>query len=172
MGLRKATDHTVNMSAITRDISSLIIPFSTGRLLFGIPDLIAEYFPDLGNPVFVYLIDELENFTTDQQVLLNTLIRYRKGRATIKVGARLCGVRTYATLGSGEPIRRGSEFIQVELDRFLRDHADEYREFATHLTLSRLSAAAFRMSRARPLCSRLLKSWIAAHSGASSRLAS
>lgn len=138
LALRKSTDHTVNMSAITRDISSLLIPFSTGRLIFGIPDLIAEHFPILGNPVFVYLIDELENLTSDQQVFLNTLIRYRKGRATIKIGARLYGVRTYATLGSGEPIRQGSEFIQVELDRFLRDHADEYRDFAVHLTLSRL----------------------------------
>lgn len=136
--IRKKTDHIVNMSALTRNISDLDIPFSTGKLLFGLPDLIGEYFPDLGKPLFVYLIDELENFTAEQQKFLNTLIRYRKGRATIKVGARLYGVRTFATLGSGEPIRPGSEFTQVVLDRFLRDHADEYRRFAVDLTLSRL----------------------------------
>lgn len=138
VGIRKKSDHIVNMSALTRNISDLDIPFSTGNLLFGLPDLIGEYFPELGKPLFVYLIDELENFTSDQQKLLNTLIRYRKGRATIKIGARLYGVRTFATLGSGEPIRPGSEFTQVVLDRFLRDHADEYRRFAVDLTLSRL----------------------------------
>lgn len=136
--IRKKTDHIVNMSALTRNISDLDIPFSTGKLLFGLPDLIGEHFPDLGKPLFVYLIDELENFTAEQQKFLNTLIRYRKGCSTIKVGARLYGVRTFATLGSGEPIRPGAEFTQVVLDRFLRDHADEYRGFAVDLTLSRL----------------------------------
>jgi hypothetical protein len=138
VSLKKNIDFVVNNSAITRDISSLVVPFSTGSLLFGIPDLVADTFSELGNPLFVYLVDELENFTSDQQKFLNTLIRYRKGRATIKVGARLYGVKTFETLGSGEPIKPGSEFAQVELDKFLRDHGAEYRAFAINLTLRRL----------------------------------
>lgn len=139
--LRRRVDFVVNNSAITRDISELLIPFSTGSLVFGMPDLIAEAFPKLNNPTFVYLIDELENFTADQQKLLNTLIRYRKGRSTIKIGARLYGVKTFATLGSGEPIKSGAEFERVELDAFLRQHADEYRAFAVNLVLQRLKQA-------------------------------
>lgn len=138
VSLRKKTDYLVNMSALTRDITGIEIPFSTGNLLFGIPDLIANFFPEIGNALFVYLIDEFENFTVEQQKFINTLIRYRKGRATIKVGARLYGFRTYATLGSGEPIRDGAEFKQVVLDRFLREHAYEYQTFSIDLTLSRL----------------------------------
>ena len=139
--LRKTIDFVVNNSAITRSISSLVVPFSTGSLLFGIPDLVAETFADLGNPLFVYLVDELENFTDDQQRFLNTLIRYRKGRATIKVGARLYGVKTFETLGSGEPIKPGAEFAKVELDKFLREHEAEYRTFAVNLILRRLQEA-------------------------------
>lgn len=136
--LRKHVDFVVNNSAITRDLSSLVIPFSTGKLLFGVPDLVAETFEELGNPLFVYLVDELENFTIEQQKFINTLIRYRKGRATIKVGARLYGIKTFSTLGSGEPIREGSEFEKIELDKFLREHSDAYKDFAVKLVLSRL----------------------------------
>ena len=139
--LRKKIDFVVNNSAITRNISGLVVPFSTGSLIFGIPDLIAETFADLNNPLFVYLVDELENFTDEQQKFINTLIRYRKGRATIKVGARLYGVKTFATLGSGEPIKEGSEFTKVELDRFLRDHSAEYRSFTVKLAVRRLKEA-------------------------------
>jgi hypothetical protein len=138
VALRRKVDFVVNNSAITRNISSLEVPFSTGSLLFGVPDLVAETFEDLGNPLFVYLVDELENFTNEQQKFLNTLIRYRKGRSTIKVGTRLYGVKTFATLGSGEPIKLGSEFDQVELDAILRDPGTEYRAFAIKLTLRRL----------------------------------
>lgn len=136
--LRKHIDFVVNNSAITRTLSDLVLPFSTGSLLFGVPDLVAETFSELGNPLFVYLVDELENFTADQQKFINTLIRYRKGRATIKVGARLYGIKTFNTLGSGEPIREGSEFNKIELDNFLRAHSDAYKDFAVKLVLSRL----------------------------------
>lgn len=139
--LREKIDFVVNNSALSGSVTGLEVPFSTGALLFGISDLVADAFPDLKNPVILFLIDELENFTEDQQRFLNTLIRYRKGRATIKVGARLYGVKTLATLGSGEPIKQGAEYIQVELDRFLREHHTEYRSFAVDLTLSRLRRA-------------------------------
>lgn len=139
--LRRRIDYIVNNSAITRDLSELVVPFSVGSLIFGIPDLVAEHFVDLKNPLFVYLIDELENFTAEQQKFLNTLIRYRRGRSTIKVGARLYGVRTYETLGSGEPIKLGAEYQRVQLDDFLREHDREYKTFAVDLTLSRLRQA-------------------------------
>lgn len=136
--LRRRVDYSVNNSAFTRKIEDFDIPFSNGRLVFGIPDLIAEMFPELGSPVFVYLIDELENFTESQQLYLNTLIRYRKGKATIKVGTRLYGMKTFSTLGSGEKIKAGSEFERVELDSFLREHEDEYNGFAVDLIINRL----------------------------------
>lgn len=139
--LRKRIDFIVSNSAITRDLSELTVPFSTGSLVFGLPDIVAETFVDLDNPLFVYLIDELENFTENQQRFLNTLIRYRKGRSTIKVGARLYGVKTYETLGSREPIRPNAEFARVELDDFVRQHQDEYHEFSIKLTLGRLERA-------------------------------
>lgn len=139
--LRRQTDYIVNQSAITRNLDNLEIPFSNGSLLFGIPDLLSDTFKTLQSPTFVYLIDELENFTAEQQRFLNTLIRYRKGKATIKVGARLYGIRTYSTLGSGERIKAGSEYDEVVLDEFLRRHEGEYRKFSVELVLRRLQRA-------------------------------
>ena len=138
VGLRKHTDFIVNNVAITRNLDDLSIPFSNGSLVFGLPELANELFAELNDPLFVYLIDELENFTTEQQKFLNTLIRYRKGNSTIKVGARLYGIKTYATLGSGEPIKAGSEFNKVVLEDILREPKSAYSVFAEQLIINRL----------------------------------
>lgn len=142
--VRKSIDFSVNNTAMSRELSGVTITFSAGRLIFGIPKIISALIPELKETLFVYLIDEAENFTPDQQRFLNTLIRYRSGNATIKVGARLYGIRTYNTLGSGEPIKRDAEYERVELDSFIRDHEDEYKNFATKLVMKRLER--FRLS--------------------------
>jgi hypothetical protein len=118
--LRKHVDFTVNNAALTRDISDIVITFSPGRLVFGLPKVIGTLVSELTDVIFVYLIDEAENFSEAQQRFLNSLIRYRSGNASIKIGARLYGIRTYETLGAGEPIKREAEYERVELDAFLR----------------------------------------------------
>lgn len=90
--------------------------------------------------MFVYLIDEAETFFDGQQRFLNSLICYRSGNASIKIGARLYGIRTYETLGTGEPIKRDAEYERVELDAFLRDHELEYKRLYTQLVIKRLSS--------------------------------
>jgi len=139
--LRKRIDYAANNVAITGQMERIEIPFSPGRLVFGLPNLLAKTCSAFSNTIFIYLIDEAENFTSDQQQFLNTLIRYRVGNATFRIGARLYGVRTFQTLGSGEPIKLGSEFIQLELDGFLRNHESEYLSFASKLVLRRLQQA-------------------------------
>lgn len=101
----RAVDSIVNNCAITRSLDGLEITFSPGRLCYGIPPVIAKHDKSLRDSIFVYLIDEIENLSEEQQKFLNSLIRYRKGNATIRVGARLYGIKTYETSGSGEPIK-------------------------------------------------------------------
>lgn len=137
---RKSIDFAVNNSSKTGKPVAITITFSTGRLVFGLPALIARVIPELGETLFVYLIDEIENFTADQQRFLNSLIRYRSGNATIKLGARLYGIKTYETMGSGEPIKRDAEYERVELDRLLREQPKEYEILVRKLVLKRLAA--------------------------------
>ncbi|TMJ18650.1 MAG: hypothetical protein E6G92_02070 [Alphaproteobacteria bacterium] len=137
---RKSIDFAVNNSSLSGKAAEITITFSPGRLVFGIPRLIADLVPELAEVLIVYLIDEVENFTEDQQRFLNSLIRYRSGNATIKLGARLYGVKTYETLGSGEPIKRNAEYERVELDRLLREQPREYENLVRSLVQKRLQA--------------------------------
>lgn len=139
--VRKAVDYAVNNSSLSGEAPAIEILFSPGRLVFGIPELVAERVGGLANVLVVYLIDEVENFTAGQQRFLNSLIRYRRGNATIKLGARLYGVKTLDTLGAGEPIKRDAEYERVELDRLLREHRAEYKRMVGRLVSKRLTAA-------------------------------
>lgn len=138
---KRSVEHIVNNSAITRDVSQLRINFRSGSLVFDLPDLISSCFLELGNPNYLFLIDELENFTDSQQIFINTLIRYRRGRTTFRIGARLYGVKTYRTLGSGEHIRQGAEYQEIRLDDILREHSGAYERFAAELIIQRLKRA-------------------------------
>lgn len=141
--MRKAIDFEVNNSRLRGTDPDVVITFSTGTLVFGIPPLIARYAEGLRETLFVYLIDEVENFTSDQQRFLNSLIRYVRGNATIKVGARLYGIKTFETLGSGEKIRRDAEYERVVLDEILRDHPNQYEQLVRRLVVKRIASAGY-----------------------------
>lgn len=136
---RRKIDFAVNNCAITRQLNGITILFSPGRLAFGIPAAAEKFISALRSRLVVYLIDEIENFTADQQKFLNTLIRYRSENVSIKLGSRLYGIKTYDTLGSGEPIKNGAEYERVELDSWLRDQSAEYAHLAKQLVLKRLN---------------------------------
>ncbi|MDP2200828.1 MAG: hypothetical protein Q8K07_02325 [Methylicorpusculum sp.] len=136
--IQKNIDFSVNNCALKRSID-VVISFSPGKLIFGIPRLLSELIPDLTDTVFVYLIDEVENFSVNQQRFLNTLIRYREGNASIKIGARLYGIKTFDTLGANEPIKQDSEYERVELDSFLRKPEANYKRFVERLIECRIS---------------------------------
>lgn len=141
---QKNIDFAVNNSALTRRLDGIEILFSPGRLAFGIPAAAKKAIPSLGEALVVYLIDEIENFTEDQQRFLNTLIRYRSGNVSIKLGSRLYGIKTYETLGSGEPIKIDAEYERVELDALLREKSAEYEHLAKRLILKRLNKSRLR----------------------------
>lgn len=136
--VRNGVDVIVNNTAITRSLEGISIAFNPGDLVFGIPKIISEVCGFAGNTVFVYLIDEVENFSAQQQKFLNSLIRYRKGNVTLRIGARLYGIKTHETLGSGEPIKRDAEFESVVLDAQFRDNQAQYERLAAGLVLKRL----------------------------------
>jgi hypothetical protein len=138
--LRKDIDHVVSNCAITKSLLGIDIALAPGELVFGLPSLINQYTNVFKDVIFVYMIDEIENFTATQQRFLNTLIRYRRGSVSIKIGARLYGIRTKETLTVGEKNKEGAEYEQVELDSWLREH-DGYKALARELIIKRLQQA-------------------------------
>lgn len=139
--LQKTIDSAVNNCALTRKLSGFEITFSPGSLCFGLPKILSELDPELGPVIFVYLIDEIENLSADQQKFINSLIRYRRDNTSIKVGTRLYGMKTFETIGSGEPIKQNAEYQRVELDSFLREQDKDYAELAKKLVTKRLLEA-------------------------------
>jgi hypothetical protein len=141
--VRKNIDHVVsNITTGRRQLHEIDVCIVPGELIFGLPRAFRDASPDMAGVLFVYMIDEIENFTSTQQRFLNSLIRYRKEPVTFKVGARLYGLRTRETLGgSEESIRIGAEYIQVELDDWLRENSDAYSDLARKMIVKRLEAA-------------------------------
>lgn len=137
---RQSVDQAINNCSITRRLEGVTISFNPGELVFGIPEIISESCDFARDSVFVYLIDEVENFTEMQQRFLNSLVRYRRGNSTVKIGARLYGIKTANTLGAGEPIKRDAEYERVQLDDLLRENDRKYEDLARNLVLKRIES--------------------------------
>jgi hypothetical protein len=136
--LQGELDLAVNNAAITRDLSGVTIRVSRGHLVFGIPQVVQSLVPALKEIRWLYLIDELENLTMEQQKYVQTLIREREEPTSFIVGARTYGVRTKETLSAGEENKVGSEFDPVELDHIYRDNPAKFSEFCRKIVEKRL----------------------------------
>ena len=137
--LQRDVDYEVE-NCIFNDDNKLHIEIlvSPAKFTYGIPVIIRKQVPFFNDKIFLYLIDELENISENQQKLIQTLIREKNTACTFRIGARLYGVRTYKTLGSGEENREGSEFEQVVLDEFLRSSNRNYTDFIREICEQRL----------------------------------
>lgn len=136
--LMRQIDFASNNCVLTGDLGDLEIKVTSGRLVFTLPQVLSQEISLLGEVRIAYLIDEVENFSESQQIYLNTLIRYRSGVATVKLGARLYGIKTFDTRGSGEPIKRGSEYEVKVLDSYLRENEKGYARFIRDMLITRL----------------------------------
>ncbi|WP_132053101.1 ORC-CDC6 family AAA ATPase [Pseudocnuella soli] len=136
--LQNEVDFSSNNAALTGSLSQLEIYLSPGKFIFGIPRILAKEVSDFKNLMFLYLFDEFENFTENQQKLINTLYREKDPNVTFRIGARLYGIKTFGTLGGEEENKEGSEFEKVVLDSFFREHEDQYENFVREICLKRL----------------------------------
>ena len=132
-------DIKINNSAISRELD-VNIRSTSGRLIFGIPQIVTEFLAPLRDCLCVYLIDEFENLNERQQKFINTLIREKQPPSSFKIGARLYGVRTYSTYCADEDNKEGSEYEQLLLESRLRDDETQYSAFVKRLVIKRLQA--------------------------------
>lgn len=138
--LQRELDYAVNNAVMTGQLDVEIL-VTRGRLIFGLPKILANKCAFLSKVLFVYSIDEFENLNVEQQKVINSLIRGKEIPATIRVGARSYGIKTYHTDGSGEENLRDSEYEVIPLDRIFRNHKTNYAKFAKSLVSKRLGAA-------------------------------
>jgi hypothetical protein len=138
--LQKDLDFRVNNCVVSGKLEPQIV-VTRGNLIFGIPKLIVERYPFLREVMFVYAIDEFENLTMEQQKFINTLVRERELPTTLRIGARLYGIKTWATGSADEENLLNSEYELLPLDERFRAHKSKYREFSQALIRKRLAAA-------------------------------
>lgn len=143
--IQKKLDYSINNAALTGKLDAQILA-TRGKLIFGMPKIFEKNILDVKqhNVNFVYMLDEFENLTKDQQIFINTLVREKEVPSTLKIGARLYGVKTYATLSDGEENIKDSEFELLHLDKKLRD-SKKYQEFCRDLICKRLEQANIRL---------------------------
>ncbi|OGU56385.1 MAG: hypothetical protein A2V66_06055, partial [Ignavibacteria bacterium RBG_13_36_8] len=125
--LRKSVDMAVNNAFIPGKLDALDIKVTTGKLIFGIPKVIVSEIDKFRKIKFLYLIDEFENISKDQQIHVNTLLREKEAPSTFKIGVRLYGMKTYLTYSGDEENKEGSEFEKLILDKYLREY--DYKKF-------------------------------------------
>lgn len=134
---QRSLDIDLNNVVFTGQFKSRV-KITRGRLIFGIPRILAARCAQLKQVRFSYQLDELELLEEDQQVYVQTLIREREDPSTFRIGVRTYGIRTFSTLAAGhEENREGAEFDRVALDARLRDR-DVWRPFAYELVRQRL----------------------------------
>ena len=136
---RRQIDVAVNNAPITGKLD-VTINATPGALVFGLPRSFRKYVSNAwSQTLVVYLIDEFENLSAEQQRYVNTLIRETEPLVTFKIGGRHYGFKTYKTFSDDEENKEGSEFVSLSLDGRLRAEKQEYRNFAVRLCIRRLA---------------------------------
>ena len=135
--LQRELDIQINNASFTRALAPNIT-ITPGRLIFGIPQKLSQCVPCLKSILFSVLIDEYENLYEQAQRYVNTLVRERENPVTLKIGAKLYGMRTYKTFSGDEELREGSEYELLNLDQALRNKEGAYEKFALKLCVSRV----------------------------------
>jgi hypothetical protein len=138
--IQRDLDFAINNAAIKRSLD-VVIRITRGRLPFLVPQAVSRAVPELASVTWLYLIDELENLTDQQQRYVQTLIREKEAPASFIVGSRLYGFRTRGTYSAGEENKEGSEYEPIYLDRLYTQKFHAFRQFCRELVAQRLIEA-------------------------------
>ena len=142
LSLQRGLDRAIADAGLGRPLpTDFRLQSVRGGLAFGLPLALREHYPPLSDTMFLYLLDELENFTEDQQRYVQTLLRERPVGVSFVLGVRTSGLRTLRTLSADEENKRGSEFDEIDLDRrYLAAGKRTYQTFCVRLVSRRLTA--------------------------------
>lgn len=140
--------HNFRMQAKERPNVDIKLPVST--LTYGIPNKLHELVPYFNNRHILYLFDEYENISEQQQQVIQTLLREKPTTCTIRIGTRPYGIRTNKTIGGIEENIEGSEFETKRLDDEIRN-STHYKRFMENICKSRLEGAKIKLDESKQL---------------------
>lgn len=129
-----------NFLLLGKERPEVNIRLKCSAFTFGIPDLLKAKVPYFKKRHILYLIDEYENFSEQQQQVIMTLLREKPTSCTIRIGTRPYGIRTRFTIGKIEENREGSEYEKLRLDEMLRE-SDNYKTYLKEICVKRLTEA-------------------------------
>ena len=129
-----------NFLFLSKTSPEVEIKLNVSAMTFGIPNVLQKKVDYFKNRSVLYLIDEYENFSEQQQKVIMTLLREKPTSCTIRIGTRPYGIRTYYTIGNIEENRAGSEFDFLYLDDVIRD-AENYKQYLEDICVKRLQGA-------------------------------
>lgn len=120
--------------------------FVSQDLSFGVPELVQKTISELNKVKFVLFIDEYENFSEQQQRMVNALVKFAKPHTTFRVGMRLEGFKTFATVSNNEFIKDGRDYSVIVIeDVLIKDKG--YQDYLKGIAQRRLERVEFLKSK-------------------------
>ena len=140
--LRQALDRDVNAAIDEQRAPRVMVEFRPGELFLRLPEFVSTHFQVLKDVRLSYLLDEFENIAIPHQRHIHSLMREKPPTASLVIGSRSYGVRTYETLSAGERNVEGSEYVEVKLDSEMRDRGERsFYQYCSEIALKRFRAA-------------------------------
>ena len=116
-------------------------PFVSQSLSFEVPLLIRESLSEISPRTnFILLVDEYENFSTSQQRMLNTLIKFVRPGLTFRIGMRRNGWRTYGTVNDDDFVKEGRDYEKFIFEEILHSRNSGYQDFLIEVARKRLES--------------------------------
>jgi len=114
-------------------------PFISQSLSFNVPELIKNRISSIEeNTNFIILIDEYENFSPQQQEVVNTLLKFVTPGLTFRIGMRRNGWRTYATVNNDDFVKEGRDYRKYVFEDILHSKSSGYQDFLYEIARKRL----------------------------------
>lgn len=114
-------------------------PFLSQSLSFAIPKLVKECFSVIYDKTnFILLLDEYENFNSQQQQVVNTLLKFVYPGLTFRIGMRRNGWRTYATVNDDDFVKEGRDYRKYVFEDILHSKSSGYQKFLKEIARKRL----------------------------------
>lgn len=93
--------------------------------------------PQFADKHFFFLIDEFENFTDSQQIVMNTFIKHCGANHSFKIGVRELGWRKRSTLNPNEQLNSPADYIRINIAEKLE--GERFADFAAQICNQRLA---------------------------------
>ncbi|MDK2047855.1 MULTISPECIES: hypothetical protein [Aliarcobacter] len=111
--------------------------FDVQDSFYNIIKVVLDSLEEIKNIKVLYIIDEFENFSAEQQKFFNTLLRHPKHikNIAIRISGRLYANKTIETLDSEEKLLQDSEVRTIYLEDIIEKN---FKDFAINLYTSRI----------------------------------